>query len=279
MANSGVRADPAPANQSSSLTTAALRTEPGSHRAIPRDAGTDAGETLERNGDMNMMARIARDGEGIGLRGERKLFVDENGNPSDLYGPDLTKAEPIDMVIKRLAPLRNLYSVEFMRACQESGIVVSVTRDPYGEDHLSIWLPCDGQEVLRIHRYNELIAQLRRGTFRRQEVIGCLNAFGRFVDNQPFGSIEEAAEAYLDVGGRIYVLPDGRCEETLPYNEERMGAEHYDGFPLRRLLQRYQGALRRRGAREALAAYVQLRGTFHEGSQAYVLEREDLLNG
>ncbi|MBT2133968.1 hypothetical protein KK137_06440 [Croceibacterium sp. LX-88] len=197
----------------------------------------------------------------------------------DLVGPDLGSAEPIEKVIKSLAALRNNYPTAFIKACKDSGIDVTVMREADGVDHLMLGCPCDGQEKLRLHRLDALRAQLRRGKSRRQDVIDTLNLCGRFADNQPFGSIEEAAEAYLGFGGRIYVLPDGQCEETTPYDEERIEAEHYDGYPMRRMLQRYQLTLGRRGAREAMAAYVRQHGALDEKSKAHVLEREGQANG
>lgn len=118
-----------------------------------------------------------------------KLFVDEAGNPSDRCGPDLNKARPIDDVISGLRRLRSGYAVKFWQACKESGIDISVTRMPDGEDRLGLGFPLDCQEDLRRPRYNALVSQLKRSERRRQGVLELTNLLGNFADNQPFSSI------------------------------------------------------------------------------------------
>lgn len=192
----------------------------------------------------------------------------------EIVGPDLAKAEPITEVVARLAPLRNGYSADFLDALQASGMTAQVVRDADGVDHLEIWLPADSQEALRNDRYDGLLSQMRRGKFRRRRVIDHLNMIGRFMDNQPFASVEEAAAAYLALGGRIWVRPEGTCEKTMPYQADIVDAEAYERFPLRRLLQRYGATLRQPGSREVMTAYVREHGKLHEGSGCIVLETE-----
>lgn len=189
-------------------------------------------------------------------------------------GPDLTKAEPIADVIARLAPQRNGYSADFLAACKASGMDVTVIRDRDGVDRLQIGLPEDDQTALRNQRYEALKAQLKRGKFRRQQVIDHLNLIGCFLDSQPFASAAELAEAYLAVGGRLWVFTDGRLGEALPYHRDTHAEESRNGYPLRRLVHRYAATMRRRGALEEITAHVREHGKLHEGSGCIVLERE-----
>lgn len=192
----------------------------------------------------------------------------------EIVGPDLTKAEPIAQVIARLAPLRNGYSTDFLEACKASGISVTVLRDRNGVDGLQLGLPCDGQERLREERLDALAAQLKRGQFRRRQVINHLNLCGRFLDNQPFASAADLADAYLSAGGRLWVFPDGRLGQAMPYHPDSPELEWQDGFPLRRLVHRYKATMIRREARDAMIAHIRQYGTLHEGSGCIVLEAE-----
>lgn len=201
-----------------------------------------------------------------------KPYLDENGNPSERSGPDLTMAEPIENVIGRLRYARNGYSVDFWQACRASGIDLSVMVDRDGDEWLQMWLPCDDQEDLRRARYDALRAHVMSTTRRRQSVIDLVNMRGRFADNRRFESVEEAAREFVSAGGRIYVLQDGLCEEILPYSEKQMMEEGWSGYPLRRLSQRYDATLRQKGARDELAALVRKHGQLHEGSGAWVWE-------
>jgi hypothetical protein len=200
------------------------------------------------------------------------MYLDENGNPSERSGPDLAKAEPIEAVIKRLAPMRNGYAAAFINAAEASGIDVSIMRTREGEDRLMLGFPFDTQEQLRRPRFVALCAQLKRGKFRRNAVIDLVNLLGRFVDNQPYDTLEEAADAYAGAGGRIMIGPDGQCEEMIPYNEERFRAESWNGFELRRLAQRYDATLCMRGGRGAMAALVLEKGKVHAGTGWTVLQ-------
>ncbi|WP_324741604.1 hypothetical protein U8326_00055 [Tsuneonella sp. CC-YZS046] len=189
--------------------------------------------------------------------------------------PDLTQAQPIEDVLKELAPMRNEYPVAFVKACRNSGIDITVTRDENGEDHLMLGYSLDNQEDLRRARLDALTAQLRRGRHRRKDVIALLNMLGHFADNQPYNSIAEAANEYLAAGGRIMVRPDGGLEETIPYSAEKWKAEGWTGYPLRRLIHRYRSTLSKRGAREAMISYVFEHGTLHKGSRWTVLEDKE----
>lgn len=192
----------------------------------------------------------------------------------EIVGPDLTQAEPISKVIARLARLRNGYSADFLSACKASGLDVTVIRNRDGVDHLQIGLPEDDQTALRNERHEALKAQLKRGKFRRQQVIDHLNLVGRFLDNQPFASSAELANAYLAVGGRLWIFTDSRLGEALPFHRDTAAEESWNGYPLRRLVHRYAATMRQRGAREAMTAYVREHGKLHEGSGCIVLEQE-----
>ena len=196
---------------------------------------------------------------------------------TDMVGPDLTKAEPIADVIARLAPLRNGYWEDFLDACTASGMDVMVIRDRDGTDKLQIGMPADGQEALRQPRYKALTDQLKRGKFRRQQVIDALNLFGRFMDNQPFASIVELADAFLTHGGRLWLKPDGSLGEPwLPYTRDTAQQERIERYPLRRLMHRYTATLHRPNSSEALAAYICKRGKKCEGNSCIILEAEGL---
>jgi hypothetical protein len=192
----------------------------------------------------------------------------------DFIGPDLAKAQPIADVIRELAPLRNGYSADFLAACEASGIGVTVRRNRDGVDGLEFGLPMDGQERLREERLDALVAQMKRGKSRRQQVIDHLNLVGKFLDAQPFASAEELAQAYLAVGGRMWIHPCGRLGEALPWHGETPMEEWLNAYPLRRLNQRYSTTMILRGSKDELSAYIREHGKLHPGSGFIVLEGE-----
>ncbi|HEY0148677.1 MAG TPA: hypothetical protein VGB70_06695 [Allosphingosinicella sp.] len=216
---------------------------------------------------MNMISTIER----ASAREECKLFLDDQGRPSHRAGPDLTKAEPISEVIGRLRRARSTHAEQFYRACHTSGIDLNVNVSPTGEERLLMGVPMDEQEELRRPRYDALTAHLRSTEGGRQGVIDLLNMVGRFVDGRPYASVLEAAERYIGAGGRIYILPDGSCEETMPFDGDALAAEAWSGYPLRRLHHRYEATLRRFGAREELTKLVRENGSAAKG--ALVWER------
>lgn len=192
----------------------------------------------------------------------------------DIVGPDLTKAEPIAEVIARLAPLRNGYSTDFLKACKASGISVSVIRDRDGVDGLQFGFPCDDQETLREARGDALVAQMKRGKFRRQQVIDHLNLIGQFMDDQRFASPEEWASAFIAVGGRLWIAPDGKLDASPSLTAETYRAEQWEGFPLRRLMQRHSSTMLNARARADLAAYIRQHGKPSKSEGFIVLEAE-----
>jgi hypothetical protein len=199
-----------------------------------------------------------------------KAFLDEHGSPSHRAGPDLTRAEPIETMLARLAYRKTVrggtYAVAFCNAARESGIDLSVTVSREGEERLSVGMPCDSQEMLRRPRYDALVAHIRERPQRRQCVIDHLNRLGRFVDNRRYASVREATDHFIAAGGRIFVLPDGRCEEALPMNEGAALRDDWDGHPLRRMSQRYLATMFATGAREKLAELVRAHGATQPGS-------------
>lgn len=210
----------------------------------------------------------------INEAGEREpFFRDENGKPSDHHGPDLSKAEPIEAVIARLNPLRSAYSVEFWKACKASGLHLSVTVTRDGEEQLGMMYPCDSQMDLRKPRGEALTTHMNRSERRHRDVVALVNILGHFADNQPYPSVEEAADAFLEAGGRLMVRPDGKLEDALNPTIEQLNAEHYDGWPLRRLSHRLDATLRQKGGREAMAALVRERGELHQGTGWIVLKK------
>lgn len=209
------------------------------------------------------------------IRARPKLFIDENGEASDRSGPDLTLAEPIDEVVAYLGRRRRgTYGLAFLQAAHASGISVSMVYRPDGGVLMS-GLPADGQEHLRLPRYQALFTHLEARSWRRQAVIDCLNQLGHFTDNRPYESVAEAAEFYLSVGGRIMVRPDGGCEEIIPGTDqqERLRMQDsWEGYPRRRGCDRYEATLRQAGAREKMAELVRQHGMLHEGSGWIVWE-------
>jgi hypothetical protein len=239
--------------------------------------GAESAMNASRSDDMNMINHAFDAQAGTPAKAQKHFFLDENGNLSDRCGPDLTKATPIDDVMRELGRLRGSYSPAFIHACADSGIDVSVIRTRDGEDHLMIGFPIDSQENLRRPRYDALVAQLGKTTWRRQSVIDLANMLGRFADNQPYRTIEEAAGAYIAAGGRIMVGPDGQCDEILHWSEAML-AEGYEGYPIRRMLQRYDATLRKAGARKAMAAFVRAHGRDDGPSGWIVLEAAEQRN-
>ncbi len=183
--------------------------------------------------------------------------------------PDLSEAEPIDDLVARLRPMRNAFAFQFVQACEASGIDLNVRYDGDGE-RLWFGVACDGQEKERCERRDALIAVLKRSPQRRTAVIDLLNMFGRFVDDRPFGSLEDAANEFLAAGGRIYVLPEGICEETLALTEQKIEAEHWNRHKLRRLQHRYRATLRKFGGRNQLSELVKKNGKREGASEAIV---------
>lgn len=185
--------------------------------------------------------------------------------------PDLRKAPPIEEVIRGMSRLRNAFPFAFLEACKASGIDISVIRDRDGVDRLTFGCACDDQEDMRRDRLNALSRLISRSVQRRQDTIVLVNALGRFADNQPFGSVSEAAWAYLEAGGRIFANQSGHCEETMPYRDE-IADDARTGHSLRRMLHRYDATLRQKGARKEMTNLVLARGTLHQGSGFSVLE-------
>ena len=232
---------------------------------------------------MNMMTRIEAADSGATIRAvipagkaDRKDYFDEHGNPSTRSGPDLTKAVSVEQMMKSLSHRRTgpngSYSTAFYHAAKDSGITMLATHEEEGE-RLWMWLPCDGQEELRRPRYDALAAHLKAKPARRDTVIELMKLIGRFRDNRKFATIEEAARAFVDVGGRIYVLPNGICEEIIPA-QIAMADDWRLGYPIRQAASRYDATLRRKGAREEMAAYVRHHGKLHDGSGSYVIQGE-----
>jgi len=215
--------------------------------------------------------------EAAPARKRAKLFLDDKGRPSDIAGPDLRKARSIEEVIAGLKGLRTgagSYSSAFYRACKESGIHLSTLFDGRGGgERLLMYLPCDDQEEMRRARYEALRDHLHAKPQRRQAVMDLVNMLGHFADNRPYASVEEAAEQLIAAGGRVYILPDGTCEETLPYGNERRLEDSWNDYAIRRMFQRYEATLRRRGAREEMAELVRANGRERSGS--IVWERKD----
>jgi hypothetical protein len=235
-------------------------------------AGNEAGDTDARSNSMNMMTAIEAP-----ISSRPKLYIDETGAPSDRFGPDLSKATPIEEVLKQLAHRKTgdsgTYSTAFYQAARDSGIYLSTGFNRDGSEYLSMGLPCDSQEDMRRERYDALRAHVGAKPSRRQSVIYLLNILGFFVDNRPFASVEAAADAWVEAGGRIYALVDGTCEETFSIADNVL-EDSWNGYPLRRLKQRYDVTLRAKGARGQLAAIVRAKGHLYEGSGAHVLETQ-----
>lgn len=77
-------------------------------------------------------------------------------------------------MIARLAPLRNAYPAAFLKACEDSGINVTLAWRSDGEEMLLIGSPLDGLEKERRERLDALAGQLKRGKTRRPAVIALL---------------------------------------------------------------------------------------------------------
>lgn len=223
---------------------------------------------------MNIVATI----EANSTSPRASRFLDEDGNPCDIVGPDLTKARSVEAMIASLKGLRTdrsgTYSSAFYHAAKESGIHLSTMYWSEGsEEQLQMILPCDGQEELRHARYEALKAHIHARPGRRQAVIDLVNLLGHFADNRPYSSLQEAADLFIANGGRIYVLSDGTCEEILPYGGRAEMEDSWDSYPVHRMMQRYEATLRRKGAREEMAKLVRVRGEDRNGS--IVWERKD----
>lgn len=202
----------------------------------------------------------------------RECFLDESGEPSDRAGPDLTTAEPIEDVISRLKRARSTFPMEFIQACRDSGISLHVMYWKDGTKEFRVGYACDVQEDIRRARGDALEAILRSTDRRRESVVEVVEWLGWFVDNRPFASIEEAADQYLAIGGRILADPDGGCTEALSFDPQVPDLEFREGYPRRRVLHRYGATLRQKGAREQMAELVKAKGAFRPGCGWYVLE-------
>lgn len=253
--------------------------EPASPDVHKEPASDSAGGCLNHGeNDMNMMTTISIPSADVG-RSRPKLFVDENGDPSDRAGPDLSLAEPIADVVGRLRHLRNAYAAEFIRACQMSGIDLTVIRGGEGRERISMGYPCDGQEQLRLARGTQLAEHLRMRPTHRRQVIQLLNMLGHFVDNLPYQSPIEATDEFRRFGGRIMLRPDGEIEHQLPYDESLIKEEGWSGYPAKRVIHRFMATLRQPGSRNAIAQLVADNGVLHIGSGWTVWEGEKMFEG
>lgn len=183
-------------------------------------------------------------------------------------GPDLGDAEPIGEVLDYLNRRRKkTYGLAFYQAARDSGIEVSVLyRGRESAEELFMRLPSDSQEAPRRDRYEALRANLHARPWRRQVVIDIMNFLGRFHDNRPFASAHEAARNMLQAQGRLMVGPTGEFDWNMPYDGERRLEDSWDGFPLRRLVQRFEATMRQTGIQQEMTELVRRRGQLHAGS-------------
>jgi hypothetical protein len=228
---------------------------------------------------MKMMTPVPQPHLACNIDGEalsgRKCFLDERGRPSERSGPDLRKAEPIEQVITRLRKCRNAFAMEFWQACKASGIDLSITIWKNGEEDLRMGFPMDCQAALRKPRGDALGKLLSSTERRREQVMELVYMLGRFADNQPFASVEEAADQLLSAGGRIWIWPDGQLEYVVPVTSRTVMEESWSGYPRRRLEQRLAATLRQSGAKEEMTALIRDKGILHAGSGTIVLSVPD----
>lgn len=207
----------------------------------------------------------------------RKIFRDENGQPSDRSGPDLTKATPIEDVVASFKGMRTAghYPVAFYNAAKASGIDLTICYLPDGEKRFYFGHPCDSQVELREARSAALAAHMNAEPKRRDAVIDLVeNVLGRFSDNRPYATADEALNAVLAAGGRVYQLPKSDLPEIAPHHQER--ADWWGDYVLKRAFHRWAATLRQPGMKEALTAALRERGEIHQGSGSYVLEPAEM---
>lgn len=194
------------------------------------------------------------------------------GSIRELSGPDLTAAESISQVLNYLDRRRSdTYPCAFFQELIASGLSVSVRMDRDGSEHLMLGCICDGQEDLRRERLDALVRNLDGRPWRRGSLIRFVNFLGYFIDERCFESIDEAARRFVASGGRIILHADGKCREELRVTRQGELEDSWDGYRVRRVVQRYHATIRARGRAE-LASVVRRWGRRNHESGTTVLE-------
>lgn len=241
----------------------------------------------QRNDTMNMMATLTADHPYSAESNSRACYLDENGNPSDRSGPDLTKATPIKSVASRIKTLRTrgkrhdaaLYLIDALKASSldlQAGWTASLREVREGTDEkeisLSVWFACDVQETLRRQRYEALKPLIDD---LRVEIIDIIMVLGRFSDLRPFATGQDAIDAVLAAGARVYRLPDGKVGLALPIGKPAWENDYANGWRLKRAAQRFHVSLHHHAAE--MARIVKQFGA--RSGSGYLLQSTEASNG
>lgn len=232
---------------------------------------------------MNMMTKVAThnpDKAAAPKPGEH--FLDENGNPSDRSGADLTKAQPIKQVAaciknQRTRGHRHNAAYRLIEGLKASGIWVHAgwsaslrqVRDGTDKEGISLQIgfPCDGQEFLRTERYDVLKPLLED---LRSEVIEVMLELGTFSDLRPYASGEVAVREIIAADARTKLV-DGEIGVALPLGQPQWENDRVNGWPLRRASQRFSVSLH--SHREEIGKIIEAEGT-HSGGGYSLKARE-----
>lgn len=218
---------------------------------------------------MSLQTNVSNDTQSAG----NGRYIDSNGNATDLNGPDVRKARSIDEMIGHLNRRRTkTYGIAFYQAAHECGLWLSVQYQKDGSESLQMGLPCDSQERIRRHYLDALRDNIHARGWRRDAVVEVLNFLGRFADNRPLDSVLEAARQMLAAGARLMVNTTEELEWTMDYGDRRVMEDSWEGYPLKRLVQRYEATLRQKGAKAEMIELVKQCGQLHTRSGWYVWE-------
>lgn len=172
----------------------------------------------------------------------RNWFLDENGQPSNHRGVDLSTEPPIEEIITAIEALSDAaeYAIAFRVICSSYGIDLQLLWTPDEEadsDGLRFGYPFDIQVAQRKPRFDQLVESLDREPERRDALISLLFASGHFNDCRPYETAQEAIDAYLAVGGRIIVDPKGKLDcpidAGLLLRHEAIAEDRAAGWPRR----------------------------------------------
>jgi hypothetical protein len=106
------------------------------------------------------------------------------------------------------------YADAWLEELRDFAGFASSTYDRDGTHHLSLGLPCDGQERERRRRMDALCDHMRERSGAREAIARQLEREGYVTDNRPVSirEIVAATREFVRTGGEVLVHPSGRPE-------------------------------------------------------------------
>lgn len=156
--------------------------------------------------------------------------------------PDLTVGRTLEDAIQRLDALAFAdgdiptgwmeYADAWLEEFRDIAGHASVTYDRDGSQHLTVGLPCDGQERERRRRMDALCDHMNERDGARAAIMQQVECEGHVADNRPVNMRElvAATRAFIRTGGELLLHPNGRPEgkpdiELILEGDDKVAAE------------------------------------------------------